>query len=150
VFSRGKDDWETPAAFFAALDAEFAFTTDAAAVAATAKCPRFFGPGSPWAPDALAVAWPRGRYFLNPPYSQTAAFIAKAAAEAARGSLVVCLVASRTDVRWWHAHVYDGTTWSYRPGVAVRFLKGRLQFVGGQASAPFPSVVLVFQGRTAS
>jgi len=148
VFSRQRDDWETPADLFAALDAEFAFLTDAAATAATAKCRRYFGPDSPWVADALSVAWHPGRYFLNPPYSQTAAFIAKAAEAAASGSLVVCLVAARTDTRWWHAHVYDQTRWTWRPGVSVRLRKGRVRFVGATNSAPFPSAVIIFAPRT--
>jgi phage N-6-adenine-methyltransferase len=96
VFSRARDDWETPPDLFEALDAEFAFTCDAAAVAATAKCARFFCPDAPSVRDALAIDWPVGRYFLNPPYSQTRAFIRHAAAAVALGSTVVCLVAART------------------------------------------------------
>jgi site-specific DNA-methyltransferase (adenine-specific) len=141
-----RDDWETPPELFAALDAEFQFTTDAAAVAATAKCPRYFGPDNPAAPDALRVDWPRGRYFLNPPYSQTGAFIAKADTAARQGSLVVCLVKACTDTRWWHTFVYDRMTGMYRPTVTVRFLKGRVRFVGGKGHAPFPSVIVIFSG----
>ena len=129
---------------FAQLDAEFLFTCDAAATATNAKCHRYFGPDSPWVTDALAEPWNLRHYFLNPPYSQTRAFIAKAAAEAARGSLVVCLVAAGTDTRWWHDHVYDCTRWQSRPGVEVRFLRGRLRFVGAANSAPFPSAIVIF------
>ena len=144
VFStRHKDDWETPPDLFAQLDAEFMFTADAAATAANAKCPRYFGPDSPWVTDALAVSWNIRRYFLNPPYSQTRAFMRKAVEAAAGGSLVVCLVAARTCTRWWHESVYDRAHWQYRPGVDVRFLKGRLRFVGATNSAPFPSAVVI-------
>lgn len=145
VFSHTRDDWATPPDLFAQLDAEFQFTCDAAATAANAKCPRYFGPESRWVTDALAVPWHIRRYFLNPPYSQTRAFIAKAADAATAGSLVVALVAARTCTRWWHESVYDCTRWQYRPGVDVRFLKGRLRFVGATNSAPFPSAIIIFR-----
>ena len=145
VFSRQRDDWETPPDLFAQLDAEFRFTCDAAATATNTKCPRYFGPDSPWVTDALAVSWNIRRYFLNPPYSRTRAFMRKAVEAAAGGSLVVCLVAARTDTRCWHESVYDCTCWQYRPGVEVRFLKGRLRFVGGKSGAPFPSAVIIFR-----
>jgi hypothetical protein len=64
---------------------------------------------------------------------------------------VVCLVPSRTDTRWWHEHAWDATTHQPRPGVEIRFVRGRLKFGNtGKAenSAPFPSVVIVFRGTT--
>jgi hypothetical protein len=83
--------------------------------------------------------------WLNPPYSKCREFIAKAAAEARKGCTVVCLVPSRTDTRWWHEHVWDAEKHQPRPGVEVRFIKGRLKFGGSTNSAPFPSVVIVFR-----
>lgn len=149
MFSRATDEWETPQAFFDALDDEFSFELDAAArdeqVAKQLPCitPEM---------DALALDWRVDLsfgippiVFLNPPYSKCRAFIAKAAEEARKGCTVVCLVPSRTDTRWWHEHVWDGTTHQPRPGVEVRFLRGRLKFGGSKNSAPFPSVVIIFR-----
>jgi phage N-6-adenine-methyltransferase len=149
MFSKASDEWSTPQAFFNALAIEFRFVMDVAATAANTKCRHWFGPDSQWAPDALTVDWStRGASFMNPPYSRCREFIAKAAREAARGCVVVALVPSRTDTRWWHDHVWDVLRHRPRPGVDVRFVKGRLTFGGASASAPFPSVVIVFRGDT--
>lgn len=64
-------------------------------------------------------------------------WIAKGAAEAARGSVVVMFVPSRTDTRWFHDHVYGKAE--------VRFLRGRVRFVGATQPAPFPSMLVIFR-----
>lgn len=144
MFSRQTDDWSTPQAFFDALDAEFQFTIDAAASAASTKCRIWYGDRI----DALAVeSWSAVpcSIFLNPPYSKCREFIAKASLEARKGCTVVCLVPARCDTQWFHECVWDATTNAYRPGVEVRFVKGRLKFGEGKSSAPFPSIVIVFR-----
>jgi phage N-6-adenine-methyltransferase len=152
MFSKASDEWSTPQELFDALHAEFNFTLDAAASSANAKCPLWFGPemGTPFN-DALRIDWWIGyrpdleAVWLNPPYSKCREFIAKAALEARRGVKVVCLVPSRTDTRWWHEHVWDADKHQPRPGVEIRFIKGRLKFGNSENSAPFPSVVIVFR-----
>lgn len=151
LFSRASDEWATPRDLFCALREEFGgFDVDAAASRENTLCPLWFGPGG-LAPDALALKDWRADdsplcYWLNPPYSQCRAFMAKAACEAhEHGITVVCLVPSRTDTRWWHAHVWDGAAHRPRPGVEVRFLPGRLKFGDSTNSAPFPSAVIVFR-----
>lgn len=144
MFSKASDEWETPQAFFEMYDEEFLFGLDAAATEANSKCTAFFTQ----ADDALTRDWYPGQGFsvwLNPPYSQCRAFIAKAAEEAAKGCTVVCLVPSRTDTRWWFAHVVNGNGIGWRPGVDVQFIKGRLKFGNSNNSAPFPSVVVIFR-----
>lgn len=153
MFSRDSDLWTTPAAVLRDLDTEFAFEWDAAATKDTGACGSwsYFGPDHSEASyrDALAVVpWRAHRrhiFWLNPPYSQCREFIAKAAAEAKRGATVVCLVPSRTDTRWWHEYVWDNVRNRSRPGVEVRFIKGRLKFGDSTNSAPFPSVVVIFR-----
>lgn len=151
IFSTGTDNWRTPQALFNALDKEFHFTLDAAADTSNHKCPYWFGPGSEFAEDALGENWmvPVGSVWMNPPYSHCADFISKAAIEAHDGHAnTVALVPSRTDTQWWHAHVWDREWHRPRPGVEVRFIKGRVKFelpdVVNKNSAPFPSVVVVF------
>lgn len=155
MFSRKTDEWSTPQDFFDALHAEFGFLIDAAASRSNHKCPTWFGPDHDIEDihlrDALCLDW-FGRMpsrvaivWLNPPYSKCREFMAKAAAEAKKGCTVVCLVPSRTDTRWWHEHVWDRDTHQPRPGVEVRFIKGRLKFGGAPAGAPFPSVIVVFR-----
>lgn len=148
MFGKASDEWATPQALFDALHEEFQFTVDAAATRDNAKLPNYIGPDSPF-PDALdpLLHWGHGgSAFLNPPYSKCRAFIAKAAEEAAHNQcIVVAVVPSRTDTQWWHAYVWDATAHCCRPGVELRFLKGRLKFGESDNGAPFPSVVIVFR-----
>ena len=86
--------------------------------------------------DGLARPW-RGLVFVNPPYSRALPrWVAKCATEADAGAVVVGLVPSRTDTRWWHDSVAGQAD--------VIMLKGRLRFGGGQHSAPFPSALIVW------
>lgn len=158
MFSSAKDEWETPRAFFLELDVEFGFEMDVAATTDNAK----MLPCITAERDALSVDWYDEFHreaaaaaraegvqppicWMNPPYSRCREFIAKAAQETQKGCTVVCLVPSRTDTRWWHEHVWDAAQHRPRPGVEVRFIKGRLKFGGSTNSAPFPSVVIVFR-----
>jgi phage N-6-adenine-methyltransferase len=86
--------------------------------------------------DGLSRPW-RGLVFVNPPYSRALPhWVAKCASEAAIGAVVVGLVPSRTDTRWWHDNVAGQA--------AVIMLKGRLRFGAGAGSAPFPSAIVVW------
>jgi phage N-6-adenine-methyltransferase len=148
MFSKASDEWSPPLDLYVALDAEFHFTCDVAGQIGNRKCLDYFGPDHAdfFRRDALTVPW-SGVCFLNPPYSQVRAFMTKAATEAAAGVLVVALVPARTDTRWWHDQVWDKSRHIWRPGVEVRFLKGRVKFGDEKNSAPFPSVVIVFRPR---
>jgi site-specific DNA-methyltransferase (adenine-specific) len=86
--------------------------------------------------DGLSRPW-TGLVFVNPPYSRALPrWVSKCAAEAAEGAVVVGLVPSRTDTRWWHDHVAGQAD--------VIMLKGRLKFGGGAHAAPFPSAIVVW------
>ena len=81
------------------------------------------------------------RYLLDEsPYGKTTRkWLEKASQVALQGkATVVCLVPARTDTRWFHDLIYN------KPNVEVTFVKGRLKFVGAKNSAPFPSMVVVF------
>jgi len=150
MFSRASDEWETPQYFFDELDAEFDFALDVAATMENRKCVNYIGGDHPMAvADALDVPWAHivgGRAcWMNPPYSKCYAFMHKASLESGRGATIVALVPSRTDTRWWHQFVWNATLNKLRPGVEVRFVRGRLKFGEGKNSAPFPSVVVIFR-----
>lgn len=148
LFSSASDEWETPPDLFAKLHAEFAFEIDLAASTHNRKLDHWWAKDD----DALAQCWHDGfsRGFCNPPYSRglQAQFIAKAAAERAQGFTTVLLLPSRTDTRAFHTHLYDAARWKPRKGVELRFLPGRLRFVGAAHGAPFPSMVAILRGRT--
>ena len=132
--SSNRHDWETPADLFAELDAEFGFTIDVCATPENAKCDRFFSPDE----DGLRQSWAGEVCWMNPPYGrEIGKWMAKAHAEAEAGSIVVCLIPARTDTRWWHDYAMKGE---------IRFLRGRIRFVGARHSAPFPSAIIVFRG----
>jgi phage N-6-adenine-methyltransferase len=157
MFSTGKDDWATPPELFEALDREFGFALDAAANSTNHKCAAWFGPDHPveWCRDGLAAdwAWTGGPIWINPPYSRglQGRFIERAAAFVSRrvfgvpDRMVVMLLPARTDTKAFHAHIWDAERHRPRAWVReIRFLKGRVRFVGAPASAPFPSMVVVF------
>ena len=132
-FSSATDVWPTPQSLFDELHHEFGFTLDVCALAANAKCPAFFTPEM----DGLAQEW-TGVCWMNPPYGRSIGrWMEKAFTSAAAGALVVCLVPARTDTAWWHEFVTKASE--------VRFLRGRLRFGGAEASAPFPSALVIFR-----
>lgn len=53
------------------------------------------------------------------------------------GAVVVMLVHSRTDTKWFHDWVYNKSE--------LRFIKGRLKFGDGKQSAPFPSLLAIYK-----
>jgi phage N-6-adenine-methyltransferase len=138
LFSRRSDEWTTPSDLWQALHEEFGFTLDAAATPANTRCVKFLV-------DALTVSWGSEVVWLNPPYSEARAFMAKARKEAKAGATVVCLVPARTDTQWFHKSVWDRFTNAPYPNVEIRFLKGRLKFGNGTGSAPFPSMLVIFR-----
>ena len=132
-YSSQKMDWETPPAFFAELDAEFGFTLDVCALPHNTKCARFFSP----ADDGLTQSWGDEVCWMNPPYGTAIGKWMHRAYTASRdGATVVCLVPARTDTRWWHDFAMRGE---------IRFIKGRITFVGAKSGAP----VVVFRPKTA-
>ena len=124
LFSSARGDWRTPRDFYKALDAEFHFDFD--------PCP----PKPTF--DGLAIKWGQ-RNYVNPPYQRgvTELWIAKAWEQSLLGKLVVMLLPSRTDTRWWHDYVMKARE--------IRFIKGRLHF-DERGPAPFPSAIVVFRG----
>lgn len=150
MFSKASDEWATPADLFEALRREFDLCADAAATAENTKFPDYFGLDC--GKDALSENWRQfgslSRFWCNPPYSKCREFVAKAAAERLRGVLTVMLLPARTDTRWFHEHLWQTGAGGWvgpRPGIEVRFIKGRLKFGISKDSAPFPSMVVVFR-----
>lgn len=145
VYKSSEDDtWTTPKDFYAALNKEFDFKLDAAALASSALCPTWYGPDHPeqaWR-DAFMRSWQTdaegGAIFLNPPYGRTIKdWMRKADLEAKQGpSPIVCLVPCRTDTNWWHDSCIHHE---------VRFIRGRLRFGDQPNAAPFPSAVVVMR-----
>ena len=72
--------------------------------------------------------------FCNPPYGRKVGEWVKKAYLS--NTLVVLLLPSRTDTKWFHDYCLNGE---------IRFIKGRLKFGGSNNSAPFPSIIVIFR-----
>ena len=125
-------EWGTPQDLFDELDREFHFTLDPCATPESAKCEKFYTIEQ----DGLSKSWAGERVFMNPPYGRPLKqWVKKAYEESQKGAIVVCLLPSRTDVRWFHDYCIKGD---------IRFIKGRLKFGGAEHNAPFPSAIVIF------
>ena len=135
MFSSKSDEWATPQATFDELNEEFGFTLDACATQDNHKCSKFYTIED----DGLKNDWGGERVFVNPPYSKIADWVKKAFYESRKdNTLVVLLIPSRTDTRYFHDFIYNRAE--------IRFIKGRLKFGDSKSAAPFPSMVVVFRG----
>lgn len=136
-FSSKTDDWATPQEFFDRLNKEFNFTLDPCADEFNAKCAKYYTKKD----DGLGKSWAGEHVFMNPPYGRVIGdWVRKAYEESReRETLVVALIPSRTDTKYWHKYVMKAKE--------IRFVKGRLKFGDGRNSAPFPSAVVIFEGE---
>lgn len=133
LFSSATEEWSTPQAEFDRWNSTYNFQLDAAANASNTKCPVYYdqsnsGLDNPW------TTWT----WCNPPYGRgvTGLWVRKAWIEKERGNGSVLLLPARTDTRWFDI--------CFESASEIIFLAGRLKFGGSRASAPFPSMVVVF------
>ena len=165
----GKIDYGTPWELYKDLDKEFNFTIDACASSHNTKHVKYWSVED----DSLQQDWSGHRLFCNPPYGEpenactenckkkrcikrgyhldrwqagTPNFVKKAYEEHLNGVLSVLLVAARTDTRWFHKYVWDSVCHRPKAGTEVRFIKGRIQYIGGDHGAGFPSMLIIFRG----
>lgn len=140
-----RDDYETPPELFAALDREFNFTLDPCASPSTAKCDEFYTLEQ----NGLAQPWHNHSVFVNPPYSRQDDWFEKAYAERGNCKVIVFLIPARTDTRRFHKYLWDNERHQPRPGVEIRFLKGRVKFLMNgercKSGAGFPSMIVVIR-----
>jgi len=159
-FSSESDLWETPLSLYRELDNEFNFLIDIACD--SNNCKAKYGIAKDLGMDALdgkKWAWngEQGTVFCNPPYSRGLQKLFIAEADRQRklfGIKSVFLIPARTDTKTWHKYIWDKENHCPREGVEVRFLEGRVKFEkdgkplldksGKPQSAPFPSVIVVF------
>ena len=132
MFSSKTDLWATPQDLFDKYDAIYQFETAVCALPENAKCKRFFTPEM----VGLKQEW-TGVCWCNPPYGrQIGKWVEKACKSFAT---VVMLLPARTDTKWFHDYCL--------PYGKVEFLRGRLKFGGCDNSAPFPSMIVVFEAK---
>lgn len=135
LFSSKTDEWETPQQIFDELNKEFHFTLDPCATDENHKCEMYYTAKE----NGLVQNWGRQIVFCNPPYSQIGKWVEKAYRESQQDcTIVVLLIPSRTDTRYFHDFIYQRSE--------IRFIKGRLKFGESKNSAPFPSMIVIFRG----
>lgn len=135
LFSSKSVVWETPQDLFDKLNEEFHFDLDVCALPENAKCEKYYTPED----DGLSQPW-NGVCWCNPPYGRTIGkWIQKAYETFAGGGTVVMLLPARTDTKWFHEYIYNKAE--------IRFIKGRLKFGNSKNAAPFPSMIVVFDGK---
>jgi site-specific DNA-methyltransferase (adenine-specific) len=125
-YSSVSEEWATPTEVLAGLDAEFHFDFD--------PCP-LGGEEDGTAP--LFVKWAGRRVFCNPPYGPGVRKFLERGLEA---DIAVFLIPARTDTKWFHEVVLPHAK-------EIRFIKGRLKFGDAKNSAPFPSMIVVFERK---
>ncbi len=134
VFSSSSDEYSTPEDLFKSLDSEFHFTLDPCATDNNRKCERYFTKDQ----NGLNQNWGGERVFCNPPYSKISDWVRKCYEESIKdGTLVVMLIPSRTDTKYFHDYILHRSE--------IRFIKGRLTFGEEKYHAPFPSMIVIFR-----
>lgn len=135
-----RDDWETPDNLFQLLHDEFLFTLDAAANATNAKLATYLGPGG-LLDNAFSLPAPFDEsVWVNPPYGRDLSrWIRLFQQWATEGSTVVALLPANTDTAWFRL-VWDAAA-------EIRFLQGRVQFIGSTSSNPGGSMIAVFRRK---
>lgn len=132
-----KDSWETPHHFYNQWGAKYKCNLDVAATSENTKCEAFFDIET----DGLKSEW-YGRVWCNPPYSQLPAWTAHAYRMRNYCEIIVCLLPSKTDTKWFHSFVYRKAS--------LFFIKGRIAFefnnqIGGCGRLPFPSMIAIYR-----
>ena len=137
-------EWATPWPLFRKLDEEFHFTLDVCALDGNTKCALFYTPEQ----DGLLKDWAPHTCWCNPPYGATniEQWLRKGRSEAGKGATVVYLIPATTDVIWFHEFVWDREENHTRPGVELRFFKGRINFAGVENGGNIkPSMLVIFR-----
>jgi site-specific DNA-methyltransferase (adenine-specific) len=83
--------------------------------------------------DGLAASWFGEIVWCNPPYGRQIKDWVKKAHQESIGAKIVMLLPARTDTMWFHDYAIQHK---------VTFIRGRLKFGAGHASAPFPSIIV--------
>lgn len=140
--SKKSDERETPQFLFDNLNKEFNFTLDVCATPENAKCNCFLTKET----DALSLSWAGERCFMNPPYSDLYSWVEYASSQVRLDCpLVVAILPCDTSTRWFHHFIWDDILHQTRPGVELRFPKGRFKFGKYQTSPKFATIISIFR-----
>lgn len=136
IFSHKSDEWSTPTGFYEELNKEFDFTLDPCANFENHKCDKYYTLQD----DGLRQNWEGQTVFVNPPYSNIKVWAKKCYEESKKdNTIIVLLMPSRTDTKYFHEYIYKKAE--------LRFIKGRLKFGNSKNSAPFPSMLAIYNNK---
>ena len=122
---------------FKALHDHFGFTVDLACNKDNCLCDR----GITEAEDSLSVDWYKlsdGFMWLNPPFNQCGIWAEKCAREMERGAKIIMLAPASVGSNWFRDNIYKKAR--------VRFLTGRLTFVGHKSPYPKDCMIAIYDG----
>ena len=140
-YSSKSREWKTPDYIFKPRQKKHNIVVDVCATADNTKCNVYFDKKT----DGLKVDWSVVKEFgktascwMNPPYGRSITkWIEKAQMETLNGVKTVALLPARTDTKWFHDYILGKHK--------IEFLKGRIKFDNAKSSAPFPSMIVVFE-----
>lgn len=134
LFTSNSDEWETPKYLYDDLDKVFHFTLDPCVTKENHLCKKYYTKED----NGLAQDWNGETVFCNPPYSKIKQWVEKCYKEyETNGVTVVMLIPVRTDTRYFHEYIYHKAE--------IEFIKGRLHFSNSKNSAPFPSMIVIYE-----
>ena len=134
LFTSNSDEWSTPKYLYDDLDKVFHFTLDPCATKENHLCEKYYTKED----NGLAQDWTGETVFCNPPYSEIKYWVEKCYKEyETNGATVVMLIPVRTDTRYFHEYIYHKAE--------IEFIKGRLHFSNSKNSAPFPSMIVIYE-----
>ena len=137
LFSRDKNDWQTPVDLFAKLASVIPLSLDCASREDNSMLPAFRSPTSPveWSAVGQTGLW------LNPPYSPTKLcrhLVDDTYLHAREANIpAVILLPARPDTQLWQDVIFPKASF-------VVFMRSRLTFVGAPDPAPFPTALVFF------
>lgn len=134
------DNRATPQSTFDMLNRQHSFTLDPCADDINHKCDKYYTKEQDW----LVQDWSNEVVFMNPPYGRDISKRVKKASDSARynNAKVVCLLPARTDTQRFHNYIYN---YKFpKNNVVLEFCKWRLKFGNSKNSAPFPSMIVIF------
>jgi site-specific DNA-methyltransferase (adenine-specific) len=134
LMSSNTQSWCTPDWLYNKLDSEFHFTLDPCATEENAKCYTYFTINE----NGLTESWKDHIAYINPPYNEQDLWITKSYNELLTNNVTsVLLIPARPDKKIWFDLIGPNAS-------QVRFLKGRIKFVGAQHGSTFPSCLVIF------
>jgi len=132
--TKTEQDVQTDPRLFSALDRHFGFNYDLACTKENKLCKFGLTPSD----NALRMDWHQleGYLWLNPPYANIEPWARKCYEESLKGAKIVLLTPASVGSNWFRDFIYL-KAW-------VRFLNGRLTFVGHKTPYPRDCMISIF------